>query len=121
MDHHDDAVNRMAALLKRLRLERRISQLQLADQAGVHASVVHRAERGSNARLSTWSALFDGLGYRLTFDVQELCEEEGDLLSAEAAARQERRLAFSAPRGAEAGPPRRAGRGTKGRARARAR
>lgn len=116
MDYHDDSVTQIAALLKRLRLDRRISQLQLADQAGVH-----RAERGINARLSTWSALFDGLGYRLTFDVQELCEEEGDLLSAEAAARQERRLAFSAPRGAEAGPPRRAGRGTKGRARAGAR
>lgn len=116
MDHRDEAVNHLAALLKSLRLERRISQLHLADQAGVHASVVHRAERGSDARLSTWSALFDGLGYRLTFDVEELCEEEGDLLSAESAARQERRLAFSAPRGAEGGRPRRAGRGTRARA-----
>lgn len=116
MDHHDDAINRIAALLKRLRLDRRISQLQLADQAGVHASVVHRAELGSNARLSTWSALFDGLGYRLTFDVEELCEEEGDLLSAEAAARRARRLAFSAPRGAEGGRPHRAGHGTRARA-----
>lgn len=116
MEHHDDAANRLAALLKRLRLDRRISQLHLADQAGVHASVVHRAERGGNARLATWSALFDGLGYRLIFDVEELCEEEGDLLSAEAAARQARRLAFSAPRGAGGGRPRRARRGTRARA-----
>jgi len=89
-----DAVEHMAALLRRLRLERRISQLQLADEARVNASVVHRAERGCDCRLSTWNKLFDGLGYRLLFDVNEDCEEAEELLSSEAAARRERRGGF---------------------------
>ncbi|MCX5794290.1 MAG: helix-turn-helix transcriptional regulator [Elusimicrobia bacterium] len=48
----------MATSLKELRLDRGISQRQLADQAGVNASVVHRAERGEDAKLSTWGKLF---------------------------------------------------------------
>ncbi|MBI5623279.1 MAG: helix-turn-helix transcriptional regulator [Elusimicrobia bacterium] len=55
----------MAALLKKLREGRGISQRQLAEHAGVHASVVSRAERGEDAKLSTWGRLFEGLGYLL--------------------------------------------------------
>ena len=84
----------LAALLKRLREERRISQLQLADHAGVNASVVNRAERGRDARLSTWKKLFEGLGHRLLFDTEETSEEAADLLSEEAAARRQRRRGF---------------------------
>ena len=79
----------MASLLKQLRQERRISQLQLADEAGVDASVVNRAERGKNAKLATWEKLFEGLGYRLLIDAAELSEESGELISAEADRRRE--------------------------------
>lgn len=82
----------MASLLKQLRQERGISQLQLADQAGVNASVVNRAERGKDARLSTWDKLFEGLGYRLFFDAVAFAEESGDLLAEEAEWRCEKRL-----------------------------
>lgn len=84
-------VRRMATLLIKLRLERGISQRQLADQAGVNASVVHRAERGEDAKLSTWGKLFEGLGYRLLIDATELAEETGDLLAEEHNRRLERR------------------------------
>ena len=40
MDYKDETVNRMAALLKRLRLERRISQLQLAERLSLPV-VIH--------------------------------------------------------------------------------
>lgn len=67
-------------LLRTLREERRISQRQLADEAGVNSSVVNRAERGGDALFSTWDRLFRGLGHRLRFDAEELCEEAADLL-----------------------------------------
>ncbi|MBI5239211.1 MAG: helix-turn-helix transcriptional regulator [Elusimicrobia bacterium] len=82
----------MATLLKELRLGRGISQRQLADHAGVNASVVHRAERGEDAKLSTWGKLFKGLGYSLQIDATELSEEAGDLLAEERERRLERRL-----------------------------
>ncbi|MCX5797301.1 MAG: helix-turn-helix transcriptional regulator [Elusimicrobia bacterium] len=81
----------MATLLKELRLDRGISQRQLADHAGVNASVVHRAERGEDAKLSTWGKLFEGLGYRLRIDATELAEEVGELLAEERDRRRERR------------------------------
>ena len=82
----------LAILLKQLRKERGISQLQLADEAGVKASVVNRAERGGEALVSPWVKLFRGLGHHLTFDTEELAEEYADLLAEEAARRRERRL-----------------------------
>ena len=81
----------MASLLRRLRQDRRISQLQLADEAGVDASVVNRAERGENAKLATWEKLFEGLGYRLLIDATELAEESAELLVKEADRRRENR------------------------------
>ncbi len=81
----------MAALLKELRQSRGISRRQLADEAGVRPSIVSRAERGADARLSTWDKLFEGLGYFLHWEAAEQCEEAGDLLSEEADARRERR------------------------------
>lgn len=91
MDLEESAVSRLAALLKELRQERGISQRQLADHAGVHASVVNRAERGADAKLSTWDKLFQGLGYRLLWKTTELSEEAADLLGEEADRRLERR------------------------------
>lgn len=85
------AVTRAAALLRELREGRGVTRNQLADEAGVNNSVVYRAERGWDGRLSTWAKLFDGLGYRLRLEADELWEEAGDLLSEEAYARQERR------------------------------
>ena len=84
-------MNRLAELLKRLRMERGISQLQLADTAGVNRSVVSRAERGQDARLSTWIRLFEGAGHRLLFDTIELSEEAAGLHSEEAERRRDRR------------------------------
>ena len=87
----ESTVSRMASLLRRLRQDRRISQLQLADEAGVDASVVNRAERGENAKLATWEKLFEGLGYRLLIEVTELSEESEELMIEEAARRRENR------------------------------
>ncbi|MFA6317014.1 MAG: helix-turn-helix transcriptional regulator [Elusimicrobiota bacterium] len=78
-------------MLQELRLERGISQRQLADDAGVDASVVHRAERGGNAKLGTWGKLFEGLGYLLLFETTELAEETSDILTEEHDRRLERR------------------------------
>jgi len=64
---NDNAVTRMAALLRERRMQRRISQRQLADWAGVNVSVVSRAEKGEDAQLSTWDKLFRGLGELLEF------------------------------------------------------
>ena len=88
----ESAVKRMAKLLKQLRSERGISQLQLGDEAGVAASAVSRIERGRDARLATWDKLFRGLGYYLLIDVNEQSEEAGGLLTEEAERRRERRL-----------------------------
>ena len=88
---HEKIIPRMASMLKRLRHDRGISQNQLAEQAGVNTSVINRAERGNDARLSTWDKLFEALGYRLLFDAVELSEEAGDLLIEEADRRREKR------------------------------
>ena len=87
----EKTVFRLPALLKELRQQRGISQRQLADHANVNASVVRDAERGEDARLSTWDKLFEGLGYRLLVDATELAEETADLLAEEADRRRDRR------------------------------
>ena len=87
---NDSAVKRLSALLRKLREDRRISLRQLADEAGVSPSVAHRAERGEDARLSTWEKLFEGLGCRLDWVVAESSEEAPDLIAEEAQARRDR-------------------------------
>ncbi|MEK7389218.1 MAG: helix-turn-helix transcriptional regulator [Elusimicrobiota bacterium] len=87
-----DPCSQVRTLLKTLRAERGISQLQLAEHAGVRSSVVHRAERGADAKLSTWGKLFAGLGYRLMIDAAESSEDAGGFLLEEAERRQDRRL-----------------------------
>lgn len=89
---YEEASLRAGRQLRDLRLERKISQRQLADEAGVHHSLVARVESGRDARLTTWAKLFEGLGYRLNLETQELCEEAADLLSEESARRDQRRL-----------------------------
>jgi transcriptional regulator with XRE-family HTH domain len=84
----DEAVARTAARLRELRGERRISQRQLAFEAGVNPALVNRVERGRDARLSTWIKLFEGLGYR--FEAAEMCEEAEDLLQEERELRSKR-------------------------------
>ncbi len=81
------------ARLRELRLERRISQNQLADEAGVNVSQVSRVEAGRDGQLSTWLKLYRGLGYDIRLELQELSEESGDLLSEESSRRAERRTA----------------------------
>src|SRR5947209_2379173 len=85
------ALLRIASLLKRLRRQRGISQRQLAGHAGVNQSIVNRAERGKDARVSTWEKLFEGLGYRLILEATESSEDAADLLDDEAERRRERR------------------------------
>jgi transcriptional regulator with XRE-family HTH domain len=74
-----------------LRLERRISLRQLADESGVSVSQISRIERGRDARLSTLLKIFDGLGYRIEFKLRETCEEGGALLTEESERRKDRR------------------------------
>jgi|GEM_PF-1778254 len=77
--------------IRELRRERGISQKQLADEARVNVSQVARVEAGMDARLSTWLKLYDGLGYRVRLEPEEICEEAGDLLAEESWRRKERR------------------------------
>ena len=84
-------VRENAARIHGLRLERRISRRQLADEAGVNVSQVSRAEAGQDIRLSTLLKIYDGLSYRIEFELQELCEEAGKLLSDESWRRAYRR------------------------------
>lgn len=86
----NNSVRQAAWLLRHIRRQRGISQRQLADGAGVNVSLVRRAERGLDARLSTWSKLFQGAGHYLLLDTTESCEEAGDLLSEEAERRRDR-------------------------------
>ena len=81
------------ARLRELRSERRISQRQLADNAGMNVSQISRVEAGRDVRISTLLKIYAGLGYHLQFEPQEICEEIGELLSAESWRRQERREA----------------------------
>lgn len=82
---------RLAQLLRELRLARGISQRQLAFHAEVHPSVVSRAERAQDAKISTWDKLFDGLGYILEFNPVEMSEGVAALYEDEADRRAERR------------------------------
>ena len=82
---------RLPMLLREMRTERRVSMRVLADSAGVDASVVSRVERGQDAFLSTWEALFEGLGYRLELETTESSEEGPVLPVEESDARRERR------------------------------
>jgi transcriptional regulator with XRE-family HTH domain len=73
--------------LRELRRKRMISRKLLADEAGVNASQICRVEAGQDARLSTLLKIFNGLGYRIDFELQETCEEAGHLLVLESLAR----------------------------------
>ena len=84
-------VRENAARLRALRIERRISRKQLADEAGVNVSQVSRVEAGQDAQISTLLKIYNGLGYRVDLELQEICDEAGDLLSKEAWRRDERR------------------------------
>jgi HTH-type transcriptional regulator/antitoxin HipB len=84
-------VRENGARLQELRLERRISRKQLADEAGMNVSQIGRAESGQDVRLSTLLKISAGLGYRLDFVFQETCEEAGVLLERETWRREERR------------------------------
>lgn len=88
----EKAVGRLAKLLRSSRQQRGISQRQLADSVGINSSLVSRLEKGQNARLLTWAALFEGMDYRLLFDVTELSEEAQDFMDAEAERRHERQF-----------------------------
>ncbi|MDE2142546.1 MAG: helix-turn-helix transcriptional regulator [Elusimicrobia bacterium] len=81
------------ARLRELRLERRLSQKQLADEAGVNVSQVSRVEEGRDSQLSTFLKLYAGLGYRIDLELFEICDEAGDLLDEESQRRKDRRLA----------------------------
>jgi transcriptional regulator with XRE-family HTH domain len=89
---YENSISRLPILLKELREERGISLRQLADNAGVDVSVAARAERGADARVSTWEKLFEGLGCFLLVETPERSDEEAEFLSEEAERRRERRL-----------------------------
>ena len=91
MDFEAGWIRENAARLRDLRVERRISRKHLADEAGVNASQICRAEAGQDVRISTLLKIYGGLGYRADLELQEICEEAGDLLTQEAWRREERR------------------------------
>jgi predicted transcriptional regulator len=69
--------------LRHWRWKRRASRRVLGDYAGVNHSVIGRAERGGDARLSTWLKLFDALGCELTIGIAEqegAADAEDDLV-----------------------------------------
>ncbi len=76
--------------LRALRLSRSISQRQLADESGVHQSVVCRLEKGGDARWSIWQRLFEALGYDAVLAPRPNCEEAEDLLREESHRRKDR-------------------------------
>ena len=80
-----------ASRLADLREERRVSQRILADETKLNVSQISRAESGQDIRLSTLLKILDGLGYRVELQLQEMCEEAGDLLEDESQRRAERR------------------------------
>ena len=80
-----------AARLRGLRIERRISRKQLADEAGLNVSQVSRVETGQDARISTLLKIYSGLGFAFELELQEICEEAGDLLEKESWRREARR------------------------------
>jgi len=59
----------LSRLLRDWRRRRRSSQRVLADFAGAPQSVVASAERGLDARVSTWERLFEALGCRLVVTI----------------------------------------------------
>lgn len=89
-DKHKD-LGGLPKMLRKLRLERHVSMRVLADMAGVDASVVSRAERGQDARVSTWVNLFLSLGHRLEFDTMESSEEGPEIPAEESGLRRARR------------------------------
>jgi transcriptional regulator with XRE-family HTH domain len=91
MDFEADWIRVNAVRLRELRIERRISRRQLADEAGVNVSQVSRVEAGQDARVSTLLKIYGGLGYRVAWELQEICKEAGDLLSKESERREDRR------------------------------
>jgi transcriptional regulator with XRE-family HTH domain len=86
-----DWVRENGARLQDLRIERRISRKQLADEAGVNVSQISRVEAGRDIRLSTLLKISAGLGYQIELIFQETCEEAGELLERKSERRQDRR------------------------------
>lgn len=84
-------VRENASRIEALRVERKISRNQLADEAGVNASQITRAERGRDVRLSTLLKIYAGLGYRVELALNETCEEAAALLIDEHDRRGDRR------------------------------
>ena len=62
---------RLGRLLREWRGKRRTSRRVLAEFAGVSHTSFARAERGADARVSTWERLFEALGCRLVLTVEE--------------------------------------------------
>jgi hypothetical protein len=63
----------------------------VADAAGVRPSVASRAERGRDARLSTWIRLFEAAGYDFAIALEKSEAEGSEIPFEENARRRERR------------------------------
>lgn len=70
-------------LLRERRRERGISQRMLAEHAEVRPSVVSRAERGLDCKLTTWVKLFDGLSFDVDLRLEDTGEEVLDVFADE--------------------------------------
>jgi transcriptional regulator with XRE-family HTH domain len=87
----EDELIAAGARLRGHRQALNISQRHLAESLGISPSVVCRAERGSDARLSTWLLLYSGVGYRARVESDPLCDEAEEKIAEETDERLERR------------------------------
>jgi len=87
----DDGPKRLALLLETLRERQGLSKRHVADGAGLSVSMVHRAEKGQDCRLTTWAKLFAGVGYVLLIDHLEIDETVPDMIAEERDERLEKR------------------------------
>lgn len=52
-------------ILKRLKLEKNLTSMQLADRSMLSITTIHKVEQGRNVTLHTLTYMLDALGYEL--------------------------------------------------------
>ena len=83
-------LDQLPLLFREIRADRGLSQRLVAEEAGLDASVIRRAERGRDAKISTWIRIFDAMGIIVELTYYE-DEEAACMLDDKTFERQERR------------------------------
>ena len=71
--YYGEAALSLTKLIRDMRREKKLSQEDLADVAGVHRNTIYRMETGSGVSLSIFERVVDALGYEV-----ELMPKESD-------------------------------------------